>query len=404
MKRPLSILLALSLLLSCLAACGKKEDTSAANQKPQQSDNGEEMTQDLSVMETEVYYTGLDDPELLQHVEDQIYHDLTLELDSDEYFIENVEASYVSKEYLEELDYNTRANIYFGYTLADLQNLYQGKEYVFSLGDNGQTIVKEFESYDDSYERAFRNIIIGTGVIMVCVTIAVVSAPGAPAISAIFWASAKTGTEFALSTGIFTAVSSGLVTWYETGDLESAMKQAALSGSEAFKWGAIAGTITGGTTEAVALHGATLNGLTMNEAALIQKQSGYPLDLIKQFHSVEEYQVYRDAGLRAAMVNGRIALVQDIDLTFESDLAGKTVTNLERMEQGYAPIDPATGKYYQLHHIGQKADGSLAILTEAQHQGNSVILNTVGKASEIDRTGFSPVRKAFWMAYAALLT
>ena len=403
MKRALSILLVLSLIFSCLAGCGKTSDTSDANQKPQQTDNGANTSQEQSPPETEVHYTGLDDPELLRHVEDQVYHDLVYTLGNDKYYVENVEASYVSKEYLEELDYNSRANIYFGYTLAELQNLFQGKQYVFSLGEDGQTIVKEFESYDDSYEQAIRNVMIGTGVILVCVTIAAVSAPGLPAISAIFWVSAKTGTELALSAGTFAAVSSGLVTWYETGDFESAKKAAALSGSEAFKWGAITGAIAGGTTEAMALRGATLNGLSMNEAALIQKESGYPLDVIRQFHSMKEYQVYREAGLNATMVNGRIALVQDIDLSFESDLAGKTVTNLERMQLGYAPVDPSTGKFYQLHHVGQRADGTLAILTEAQHQGNSVILNTVGKASEIDRAGFSQARKAFWQAFADLV-
>ena len=66
------------------------------------------------------------------------------------------------------------------------------------------------------------------------------------------------------------------------------------------------------------------------------------------------------------------------------------------MQRGYAPLDPATGKAYQLHHIGQKADGTLAILTESQHQGNSTILNIVGKESEIDRKAFNETRKAFW--------
>ncbi|WP_369694174.1 HNH/ENDO VII family nuclease, partial [Ruminococcus flavefaciens] len=38
----------------------------------------------------------------------------------------------------------------------------------------------------------------------------------------------------------------------------------------------------------------------------------------------------------------------------------------------------------------------LAVLTEAQHQGNSAILNTIGKESEINRAAFDKVRKAFW--------
>ena len=78
------------------------------------------------------------------------------------------------------------------------------------------------------------------------------------------------------------------------------------------------------------------------------------------------------------MVNGKLALVRDIDLNYKSSLPdGREVTNLQRMQEGYAPLDPATGKAYQLHHINQDPNGTLAILKEAEHQGNSSILNSV---------------------------
>ena len=112
--------------------------------------------------------------------------------------------------------------------------------------------------------------------------------------------------------------------------------------------------------------------------------------------------VYKNAGLQSQMVGGQLALVKDIDLNFKSDLAGTQVTNLERMRLGYAPIDPATGKAYQLHHIGQKSNATLAVLTEAEHQGNASILNIVGKETEIDRNAFAAIRKQFWMDFAAL--
>lgn len=152
-----------------------------------------------------------------------------------------------------------------------------------------------------------------------------------------------------------------------------------------------------GYSKAFLLRSATKSGLTMNEAALIQADSNLPLDVISQLHSMDEYLVYKKAGLKPVMVNGRVALVQNIDLNHVSQLPdGTEVTNLVRMQKGYAPLDPATGKAYQLHHIGQKADGTLAVLTEAQHQGNSAILNIAEKASEIDRPGFGNTRKEFW--------
>lgn len=351
-------------------------------------------------------FEGLDAPDLLRYVEDSVYADLIEQLGNDDYFVENVSAVYYSKEYLEELAYNSQSNIYFGYTLAELEEQFQGTKFVFDLGDNGQTVVHEFEEYDDTYDKVIKNVAIGTGVVLVCVTVSAVSGGGgAPAVSAIFAASAKTGTIFALSSGTISGVSAGIVKGIETKDFDQAIKAAALEGSEGFKWGAIGGSVAGGASEAIALHGAAMNGLTMNEAAAIQKESSYPLDVIKQFKSMDEYNVYKNAGLRTQMVNGKTALVRDIDLNFKSTLPdGTEVTNLERMAQGYTPIDPITEKYYQLHHINQNADGTLAILKEAEHQGNASILNTVGKDSEIIREDFANIRKEFWKSFAESFT
>lgn len=343
-------------------------------------------------------FTSLNDPNLMRYVEDTVYTDLVNQLDSDKYFVENVEAVYISKEYLDELAYNSQENFYFGYKLSDLEEAFQGDKFIFTLGENGQTDVIPFEEYDDTFDKAIRNVSIGTGVILLCVTVSVVTGgAGAPAVSMIFAASAKSATVFALSSGVISGVSAGVVEGIRTHDFDKAVKAAALKGSEGYMWGACTGAITGGASEAIALKGATLNGLTMNQAATIQKESKYPLDVIKQFKSMEEYQVYKDAGLTARIIDGKLELMQNIDLNYKSTLPdGTEVTNLQRMLKGYAPLDSATGKAYQLHHIGQKADGTLAVLTEAQHQGNSAILNTIGKESEINRAAFDKMRKAFW--------
>lgn len=201
----------------------------------------------------------------------------------------------------------------------------------------------------------------------------------------------------ALSSAAFGGVAAGVVKGIETGDVDEALKAAALASAEGFKWGAISGAIVGGSSEAFLLKSATKSGLTMNEAALIQMESNLPIDVISQIHSMDEYMVYKSANLKPVMVNGKTALIQNIDLNYVSNLPdGTEVTNLVRMQKGYAPLDPTTGKAYQLHHIGQKADGTLAVLTESQHQGNSAILNIFGKDSEIIRSEFSNTRKEFW--------
>ena len=353
-------------------------------------------------------YNELSDPNLLRYTEDNIYSQLVAELNSDEYFIENVSAVYLSKEYLEELEYNSKSNIYFGFSLEELDEQFQGTRYIFSLSDDGETVVETFEKYDDTYEKVIKNVAIGTGVILICVTVSVVTAAaGAPEISVIFAASAKTGATFAVSSAALSGVTAAIITGTQTHDMDQTIKEGALAASESFKWGAISGVVTGGVTEGVkyakvmkALKGAELNGLTMRQAAAIQRESGIPVDIIKQFHSMEEYNIYKDAGLVCEMVDGKLALVRDIDLNFKSELNGEMVTNLERMARGYPPHDPITDKAYHLHHIGQKSDATLAVLTEEEHLGNSAILNIVGKESEIDRPGFAPVRKKFWQSFA----
>ncbi|MBE5806906.1 MAG: hypothetical protein E7317_01010 [Clostridiales bacterium] len=346
-------------------------------------------------------FKRLSDPALLPYIEDTLYSELVSTLDNDQYFVENVSAVYISQEYLEELAFNSKSNIYFGYTLDELEEQFQGERYVFTLGANGQTVVKKWEPYDDTYERVIRNVAVGTGVILVCVTVSVVTAGAAPAVSMIFTVAAKEGAKGALAGAALGGVSAGIVTGIQTGDMDQALKSAALAGSEGFKWGAISGVIKGGVTETIGLKGATLHGLSMDDAARIQRDSKYPLDVIKEFRSIEQYNICKEAGLMPEPIGGRTALVRSIDTKYIDEMGR---TNLERMEQGLSAIDPKTGEPFQLHHIGQQQDSTLAILTRAEHMqgGNNGIWHEIGKATEIDRNAFNKQRAEFWMNMAKL--
>lgn len=401
----------ITLLLSCalvLVGCGQAEvvnsSVNATEQSAVEKSDENEIPEDEVGDDTdytyEVAFENLNDENLLKYIEDAVYSDMVTGLNSDEYFIENVNAAYISQEYLDEVAYNSQANIYFGYTLDELENLYTDSKYVFALGEDGQTVVHAFEDYDDTYDKVLRNVAIGTGVILVCVTVSVVSGgAGAPAISMIFAASAKTGTGMALSSGIISGAATGIVTGIQTGDVDEAVKSAALAGSESFKWGAIAGAVAGGAKEVIALKGATLNGLTMNEAASIQKESGYPIEVIKQLHRTEEYQVLKEVGLKPAMINGKTALIRgDIDLDLLDEFGR---SNLKRMSLGLAPLD-ANGISFELHHIGQEADATLAILTQTEH--DNAALHGFKAISEIERDAFAIQRKKFWKTMEKVLS
>lgn len=419
MKRIISLLLCAAMMLTGCAPVenAESQSTTVVSQEDisQASDiTTESKSEIVEWKDVDVQYDSLDDKLLLAHIEDLIYSETVRNLNSEIYFVENVSAVYISKEYLEEVAYNSQSNIYFGYTLAELNDLFQGTRYVFTLGEDGKTTVKELvEIQDTTNEEILKNVAIGTGVILICVTVSVVTGgTGAAAISTIFAASAKTGAIMAVSSAAIGGVSAGVVRGIETGDMNEALEAAALAGSEEFKWGAISGAISGGASQTIALKGATRGGLTMNQAALIQKESKLPLDFIKNFHSLDEYNVYKQAGLVAKKVNGKWAFLQDIDWKYKDEFGR---TNAERVKKyGLAPIDPATGKSFELHHIGQKADSPLAILNEEQHRGKgvySILHKNTGKTGESgvhnDVSGLTDAqwakqKKEFWKNLLAM--
>lgn len=428
-----------------------KDDTTQPVSEPESDTEPVEeiLPVDSKVSAHEPTFSGLNDPTLLDYYEKTVYADVSNRLGSG-YRVENVSTVYISKEYLEELAYNSQTNIFFGYSLADLDAQFQGTRYVFTLGDNGETTVVPFEDYDDTYEKVIKNVAIGTGVILVCVTVSVVSGgAGAPAVAMIFAASAKTGAIFAASSGALSAVIAGTVTGMQTKDFDAALKAGALAGSESFKWGAISGAIFGGGSELVMLKTAARGGLSLNEAATIIQETdlpanfvqqihsmdeyyellelaessglaiqdlsaicmttGYPLEIVKLFRSTEEGVIYfEQAGLYSETINGQAALIRAIDLTYESELGGQMVTNLERMKLGYAAIDPASGQAFQLHHIGQSVDSPLAILSQFEHTGggNNAILHDVniadgaGVHSLLSDAEWAAQREEFWEALA----
>ena len=223
MSRLLALFLSVALLLSGCASQPQETNPSASSETT--AENIEDGTSESSIAseaklveipeeekgdDTDFTYKpefeSLNDEELLDYIKDNVYQEIVSELDSSEYFIENVDAVYISQDYLEEAAYNSKSNIFFGYTLEEVEKIYPDTQYVFTIGNDGRTIVKPFEDYDDTYEKVIKNVAIGTGVILVCVTVSVVTGgAGASAISMIFAASAKTGTVMALSSGTISA-------------------------------------------------------------------------------------------------------------------------------------------------------------------------------------------------------
>lgn len=350
-------------------------------------------------------FKGMNDPRLLPYIEDICYEKLVSTLDSEEFFVENIQSVYISQEYLDELAYNSEANIFFGYTLSKLDAQFQSEKYVFTLGENYETVVEPWESYDAVFNRIIKNIAIGTGVILVFVTVSIFTkGVGTPSVVSIIHcfatAGAKDAAKLALIAGSIGGLSGGAVTGIQTGDMDKAIESAAILGSEGFKFGAIAGTIKAGGFKTKTLIEATLKGLTMKEAAAIQNESHYPIDVIKNLNSMKEYEVLKEAGLKPQIVNKETALVRSIDLDFVDMASKDKLTNLERMKRGWAALDPSTGMPYELHHMGQEMNSTLAIVTREEHN----LIPRMLEKSKIDRIAFRSQREEFWIDLAEQLT
>ena len=397
-KRLLSLILSCALLLTgCMGNSSSDSEKETQSSIAETSSAPDSSSSSIEFEDETPSFSGINDPDLPRYMSDSVYYEMLNKIDNDKYFVENVESTYVSKEYIEALDFNSQKNIFFGYTLEELDEKFQGKRYVFTLGEDGKTAVKEFEEYQNEYLAAIKDVAIGAGVILFCVTVSAISAgAGAPAISMIFAYGAKTGTVAALSGGALGGIGAGLVKAVETGDLQEALKAAATEGAKEFKIGAIVGAITGGAAETIGLYKATLNGLTMNQAAEIQKRSKYPLEIIKEFENMKQYEICEEAHLKAVKltIDGkkRWALLRDFDANEE---------NLKRMLNGLAPLDPQ-GNAYQLHHLAQKNDATLAMLTQTEHTGggNNTIFHDLTKTTEVHGPGntWDKQRKKFWQA------
>lgn len=253
MMRPWKRVLACALsVVLALSGCGT-QPAGSANQATDGQDNETEPVDDEESQES-LDFDGLGDERLHQYLQDGVYAQLEDQL-GDEYEVESVQAIYVSKEYLDELSYNSQENIYFGYSLSELEQRFQGTKYVFSLGEDGQTTVHEFsQTTDDTFAEVTRNVAIGGGVILICATVSVATAGVAPLVSVVFAVSADTAVQVALSNAFIGGTAATVVTGIETGNLQEALEQGALKASEGFKWGAISGAITGGLSEAGSLY------------------------------------------------------------------------------------------------------------------------------------------------------
>ena len=396
-RKFLSLLIICSLVLSVPASLVRARQVSDEIINPLSALTGS------PTMEKLAGFQDFSDPALLRYIENSAYLNLVEALDSEEYFVEDIQAIYISDEYIKELAYNSKENVFFGYTISELARMLGDAKYVFTLGENGRTVVKEFENYDDTFEKVLTDVAIGSGVILICATVSFVTGGVAPAASVILAASAKTGAVYAISSGLTSAVTTGALTAIQTGAIDQALKAAAVSGGQQFKWGAITGNLIGGAQSFMGLRKGIQSGLTLNQVAKIQRESNYPVEVIRRIKSMDEYEgYYKELGLKPRIFNGRFFLVPD-DLDLEYIGPGKTQTNLERMLDGHPPIDPRTKESYELHHLRHDPNGPLAVMPWDVHRKNFWRFHDEDAAPVNHGREWEKQRSAFWKEFAKFL-
>lgn len=140
-------------------------------------------------------------------------------------------------------------------------------------------------------------------------------------------------------------------------------------------------------------------GLTDEEKIKIKEETGWSDEIVDAIGSWKEYEIYKNANLVEAEIDGKKCLIRNDINWNQKDEMGRT--NKERAEQGLSPINK-DGKVIELHHIGQHSNSPLAELTQEEHRGkgNDGILHDKTKESEINRQAFAEERSNHWSARA----
>lgn len=157
MKRRLAYLLCCSLIVSIFSGCGTAI-ASSPDQVPPSTSSGsvESSSETISSLESlpteadvqdtsQPFFTGVSDPNLLTYVQDTVYRELSSSSDDLEFQVSEVETAFISKEYLDDISYNSQTNSFFGYHLADLDAAFEGTKYVFTIGEDETTEVRPLE-------------------------------------------------------------------------------------------------------------------------------------------------------------------------------------------------------------------------------------------------------------------
>ena len=245
------------LFLSAIPAFALSACTSSGQES--EAESAAENNTDLDALLTaddDIESKSPSDADYQQYVQSGVYASVAANLPSEDYVVDDVHVTYISQEFLEELEFNSQKNVYFGYTLDELVGQFQGAKFVFT-SEGGKTVARAFEEPDNTFNEVVTNVAIGAGVVLVCAAISIAAsevataavgsaavAAGAKTVNVMFAVAAKSGAITAVTTALG-SIASGVISGLVDGDVESKVGEIAADASDKFKWGAIIGAAAG---------------------------------------------------------------------------------------------------------------------------------------------------------------
>lgn len=176
-----------------------------------------------------------------------IKDDLTNKL-GDNYQVDYVDSVYMSKEYIEEVTYNGKDNIYFGYNYDQIARSMGNKNWTFTVSDDGKTVVSVVEEANSALFNLVKNLAIVRGIIMVGTIISIISENNIRHSIACFVVGAANLTLVAATTGaLISGITAGIVEGIKTGDFAGSIECGVNALEKGFKYGALAGSLMAST-------------------------------------------------------------------------------------------------------------------------------------------------------------
>lgn len=205
---------------------------------------------------TNVNFSELSDKNTLYFFQETLEDDLQ-EYNSN-YIVEYVDCTYYSKEYINELYYNSQKNCYFGYDYDEICSYMNNENWCFTV-ENGETIPSLVISPQNALINTLKKIVAGTGVILICAVISSISAGvGAAPMACFFAGAAKGALTGAIKGALVSGAIGGIVGGIKTKNFQGVIDGALSSLGDGFMWGAIAGALSGGWNSAACFDGDTI--------------------------------------------------------------------------------------------------------------------------------------------------